>query len=108
MRLRIFKEARKIYEEGKVKELGMARDSTFFKVCKEVEVSIEISGNKTVVKNCTCMHHSVNPNDQGLLCAYSLACCIYLSEKQEAKWLKKYLDSKIEYLEVGQRKKWQV
>ena len=88
MRLRIFKEARNIVESKKVEEFGMARDSTFFKVCKDIDVEISITGNKTIVKNCTCMHHSVNPNEQGLLCAYSLACCIYLSEKKEAKWLK--------------------
>lgn len=77
MNLTIWKKALELIRKKKVKFIGfgITRDSYYFEVA-DVNVDIVIKRNMTMI-NCTCKHHSSNP-DEFTLCSYSLAVIHYL------------------------------
>ncbi len=79
MKLRIFREAKALVNQGKVEFIGSGRDAMFFNVTDNVTIELRMETNRTI---CTCKGCSIHADKPGLLCSYKLAAFYYLLTKK--------------------------
>jgi len=77
---KLFKEAKKIIKQGKIKQIGYREDFELYEVAT---VLIKL-GTNGWPKSCSCKQHGVNPMEKGP-CQFILALITYLTMKEVCK-----------------------
>ena len=74
MNLNIFKQAKELVKNNKVKFKGSGRKRLFYEVAG-VPIELRVEDNKTI---CTCKQCSIHSSKEGLLCSFKLAVFLYI------------------------------